>query len=139
MSPKHRRLSVGVGIVGAVVAIGAFGLPTLRRALLPLPTDRCHDSSFNPAAWRDSSLAYSAAAVRGCMVDDLLARQPMRGRSRAEIVALLGEPRPTAYFKNYDLVYWLGPERGLMSIDSEWLVMRLDSAGRVSQARIVTD
>ena len=32
-----------------------------------------------------------------------------------------------------------GPERGLISIDSEWLVMRLDSLGRVSDFRLVTD
>jgi hypothetical protein len=72
-------------------------------------------------------------------VDDLIAHTPIRGRSRADIVALLGEPSKTAYFKDYDLVYWLGPERGLMSIDSEWLVMRLDSLGRVSDFRLVTD
>jgi hypothetical protein len=37
------------------------------------------------------------------------------------------------------LVYWTGPERGLMSIDSEWLVMRLDGAGRVAEVSLVTD
>jgi hypothetical protein len=73
------------------------------------------------------------------MVDDVLARHPMVGRSRTEVVALLGEPKPTSYFSEYGLVYWLGPERSLTSIDSEWLVMRLDSVGRVTQAGLVTD
>ena len=68
-----------------------------------------------------------------------MAHTPIRGRSRGEIVALLGEPTTTDYFKDYDLVYWLGPERGLISIDSEWLVIRLDSLGRVSDFRLVTD
>lgn len=73
------------------------------------------------------------------MVDALLARQELRGRTRPEVVALLGEPDRTDYFRGYDLVYWLGPERGLMSIDSEWLVIRLDRAGRITERRIVTD
>lgn len=64
---------------------------------------------------------------------------PLRGRSRAEIVALLGEPPKTSYFNEYDLVYWLGQKPGLVSIDSEWLVLRLDSMGRVSEYRLVTD
>ncbi|MBD2000571.1 hypothetical protein H6G00_28870 [Leptolyngbya sp. FACHB-541] len=63
----------------------------------------------------------------------------MAGKSRPEVVALLGEPDKTNYFQDYDLVYWLGPERGLMRIDSEWLVLRLDAEGRVSEHQLVTD
>jgi hypothetical protein len=73
------------------------------------------------------------------MVDDLRRRYPLKGRTRAEVVALLGEPRPTNYFTEYDLVYWLGPERGAISIDSEWLVLRLDKDGRIVEERLVTD
>jgi hypothetical protein len=36
-------------------------------------------------------------------------------------------------------VYWLGPERGLVSVDSEWLVVRLRPDGRVGVAQVVTD
>jgi hypothetical protein len=119
--------------------VAAVGLGALRRAVLPLPLDRCQTRRFEASAWRDSAQAYSDAAVRGCMVDDLLARRELLGRSRAEVVALLGEPRRTDYFREYDLVYWLGPERGLMSVDSEWLVLRLDRSGRVIVRRLVTD
>jgi hypothetical protein len=87
----------------------------------------------------DSTAAFSSKATRGCLVDDLLRSHELRGRSRSEVVALLGEPPKTDYFREYDLVYWLGPERGFISIDSEWLVMRLDSLGRVSEYRLVTD
>jgi hypothetical protein len=73
------------------------------------------------------------------MVDDLLASHDFRGQTRTEVVRLLQEPWPTEYHKQYDLVYWLGPERGWLSIDSEWLVFRLDSFGRVAEARVVTD
>lgn len=36
------------------------------------------------------------------------------------------------------LVLWLGPERGI-SIDSEWLALKLDEDSRVIEARILND
>ena len=73
------------------------------------------------------------------MVDDLLERYELRGMTRAEVVALIGEPPKSDFFRSYDLVYWLGPERGLIGIDSEWLVMKLDANRRVTSVELVTD
>jgi hypothetical protein len=73
------------------------------------------------------------------MADRLIARDTLRGTSRLEVVEMLGEPPATGYFRNWDLVYWLGPERGFLGIDSEWLVVRLDMQGRVTEYRIVRD
>lgn len=101
---------------------------------------RSRGARFDAALWRDPRRAYSEEdPVRLRMVDDLLRRHPLRGMTRAQVVALLGEPRPTRYFREYDLVYWLGPERGWLSMDSEWLVVRLDSRGRVAEYRVVRD
>jgi len=73
------------------------------------------------------------------MVDDLLKNRNFVGDTRPEVIAVLGEPEKTGYFKSYDLVYWLGPERGFMGIDSEWLIMKLNSEKRVSECRIASD
>jgi len=73
------------------------------------------------------------------MVDDLVRQNRLIGMQRSDVLRLLGEPTRTEYFREYNLVYWLGPERGLFSIDSEWLVMRIDSSGRVTEAKLVTD
>ena len=73
------------------------------------------------------------------MADRLLARGTLLGKSRAEVVAMLGEPPETEYFREWHLVYRLGPERGLFGIDSEWLVLRIREDGRVAECRIVTD
>lgn len=73
------------------------------------------------------------------MVDDLLERHQLTGMGRAEVVAILGEPDRTPYFREWDMIYWLGPERGLLGIDSEWLVLRVDERHRVVEHRIVTD
>jgi len=73
------------------------------------------------------------------MVDDLLRRHPFKGMTREQVTAIIGEPEKTEYFKDWDMVYWLGPERGFMSIDSEWLVLRLDNQKKISDVRIVRD
>jgi hypothetical protein len=59
--------------------------------------------------------------------------------TRSEVVALLGEPPATDYFRGFDLVYPLGPDRGFVAIDSEWLVIKLAPGGRVSRAELARD
>jgi len=73
------------------------------------------------------------------MADDLVNSQKLVGLTRQEVVAILGEPPKTEYFKEFDLVYYLGPERGFMGIDSEWLVLKLGPEGRVKRATIARD
>jgi hypothetical protein len=73
------------------------------------------------------------------MADRLVAEGTLRGKTRDEIFRMLGEPPKTDYFRDWDLVYWLGPERGFMRIDSEWLVIRFDTQGQVTECRIVRD
>jgi len=77
--------------------------------------------------------------IRLRMVDDLLRRHQLQGMSVPEIESLLGPADRTEKFRNYDMVYWLGPERGFMSIDSEWLVFRLDDKKKVSAFSVVRD
>jgi hypothetical protein len=93
--------------------------------------------AFDRTAWRDESQIKQG--VRLGMADRLIADRTLLGKTRAEVVELLGEPPRTGYFADWDLVYWLGPERGFISIDSEWLVLRLSADGRVVDNRIVRD
>jgi hypothetical protein len=130
-----------VASIAVVLLTGVTGWWAVRGVVLgPGPEARCRGHEhFTPVTWRDSAQAMGPLAVRGCMVDDLLASHNFQGQTRAEVVGLLEEPWPTGYFRQYDLVYWLGPERGWLSIDSEWLVFRLDSLGRVADSRVVND
>ena len=68
------------------------------------------------------------------MIDDFLDNHKLNSRTIDQVKSLLGEPEDTGYFKDYEMVYWLGPERGLFSIDSEWLVINLDSNNLVTPA-----
>ena len=61
------------------------------------------------------------------------------GLSRDSVERLLGPRDSTDYFREWDLVYWLGPERGFLRIDSEWLVLNPGLDGRVKDYRIVGD
>jgi len=74
------------------------------------------------------------------MVDDLIRSRRLDRISRTDVEKLLGKPTATNYFKDqYDMVYWLGPERGFMGIDSEWLAISLDRNGAVRSYNIVHD
>lgn len=113
-----------------VVVVAAVAALIFRRVWFP-------GRAFDSVMWQNQAQVYQG--VRLEMADRLIARGTLVGRTRAEVVALLGEPPPTGYFAEWDLVYWLGPERGLISIDSEWLVLRLGADGRVVENRLVRD
>jgi len=95
---------------------------------------------FNQTWWRAGEMNYlDPFHRRNRIADWLILSSSLNGRSRADVVALLGEPTPTEYFKQWDMVYVLGRERGFIAIDSEWLIMRLDSRGVVREVQIARD
>jgi hypothetical protein len=103
----------------------------------PVINDYASRVAFDSAAWKAEN-GDAAQGIRVRMVDDLLARHKLVGMARAQVEELLGVPPATPYFREYDYVYWLGPERGFISIDSEWLVVKINE-GVVVSAKIVTD
>lgn len=90
---------------------------------------------FDSAKWHAQS-GYDP--IRLEMVDDLMRRHRLVGMSRENLDELLGVPPDTAYSASFDYVYWLGPERGFISIDSEWLCLKF-SDDVVVDARITRD
>jgi hypothetical protein len=99
--------------------------------------ERLSRQRFDAAAWRAETHLTNAVRIR--MVDDLLRRHNFRGMTRDQVTAIIGEPDKTGYFRDWDMVYWLGPERGFIRIDSEWLVFRLDGQKKVADYGIVRD
>jgi outer membrane protein assembly factor BamE (lipoprotein component of BamABCDE complex) len=90
---------------------------------------------FDAVAWRAQDDAHP---VRDAMVDDLVRSGRLKGMTRAQVVDLLGEPTPTDKFRDYDMVYWLGPDRTYTPIDSSWLVITL-ADGRVKDDQRIED
>lgn len=74
------------------------------------------------------------------IVDDLLSEYELVGMTEEEIVSLLGsDNNDYGYFNEPNrYVYYLGPERGLISIDSEWLILDFTD-GTVTDCYITTD
>ena len=59
---------------------------------------------------------------------------------REEVVSLLGTPPEPNYFRDYDLAYWLGSERGDFSLDSEWwLAIKFGGDGSVTKTALVRE
>jgi hypothetical protein len=141
MEPAAKKV-LQVALLVVVVALTVSGILVWRAystARGELSESRCDGhTTFVRSEWMDTTLATGMLAVRGCMVDDLLERHELRGKTRAEVVALIGEPQRSDVFPEYDMVYWLGPERGLIGTDSEFLLMKLDKSGRVTSVELRT-
>jgi hypothetical protein len=126
-----------VGGIGALLAFMSAAFFLVVHLALRGPDVDTID--FESAKWLAASVpdgTYNSVRLR--MADSFLADERPIGKSRDQIVALLGEPNDTPYFSEYDMVYYLGPERGPMGIDSEWLVLKLKD-GAVTEAQLVTD
>jgi hypothetical protein len=100
LAPWLRYAAGLVGISALILAVSAW---LVLRSMSPL--SRCDDRKFSSAKWKDTAAAFSGKAMRGCLVDDLMRSHQLRGLSRREVVALLGDPPKTRYFRDYDLVY----------------------------------
>ena len=93
--------------------------------------------SFDAQLWRESDRNGDTARVE--MVGSLIRSGRLNGLTSPQVLRLLGDPSGDGYFRDWDMVYWLGRERGLFGIDSEWLVIRFGRDGRVSEYRLQRD
>jgi hypothetical protein len=79
-----------------------------------------------------------ALDVRHRMADRLVEARSLQGKTRAEVIELLGKPDALAD-GNGDMIYVLGDERSFLGIDRELLAIRFDASGTVTAAKIRTD
>lgn len=100
-----------------------------------------YSKKFDEKEWKNNEIAEHNRMwpPRLIMVDDLIASKKLDGLSKKEVIDILGEPGKHGYFSQFDLVYRLGPERGFIRIDSEWLAISLDNNDRVNEYRLVRD
>lgn len=127
MDVAHRQTRVAVKVsavlFGAAIAIWQIWYP---------------GHSFDRERWFDESLMVDG--VRHRMAVRLLARDTLIGRTREEIVELLGPP--VERDETDVLVYQLGPNRSpfpVPAMDSEWLSVILGADGRVLRCKLWED
>lgn len=71
------------------------------------------------------------------IVDDMLMENKLQGKTKKEIIDLLGMPTENEYFsKPNRIVYYLGLERNFISIEHEWLIIILDDEGKCVEYKI---
>jgi hypothetical protein len=130
-------ITVAIIALPAVLYVGA----TAYFVLVPSAEDYAHRTEFDPNAWRSKSLDGDPLwPTRLRMANDLIAGKSLDGLARREVESLLGPGDRTGKWRDWYLVYHLGPERrGLFRIDSEWLVIRFAPSDRVVEYRIVVD
>jgi hypothetical protein len=117
-----------------------YGVAAGYLVLAPRAEDYAHRMSFDSNAWRARSMHGDPAwPTRLRIVDDLMASRALQRIQRNQVESLLGPGDQTDKWRDWDLVYWLGPERGLFRIDSEWLVIRFDPGSRVPDVQLVRD
>jgi len=93
-----------------------------------------YKSNFTTERWLNNP------GERVYLIDDLLNEYKLIDKTKTEVHTLLGSPTETEYFKDENnIVYHLGNERGLISIDSEWLIIWFNDNEKVTKYEIVTD
>jgi hypothetical protein len=123
---------VAAGLLYVAVAVGwVVGAPAA--------DDYRHRRRFDATAWKRDAGHDTKWPTRLTMANDLVESCVLDGKTKAQVLELLGPETVTDKWKDWELVYWLGPERGLFRIDSEWLVIQFSSDGRTSDVRIVRD
>jgi len=122
MDIKKKNFARSLSYISGIVFTYVFFI-TLLIALLAGPTiqERVQRTQFDSASWKSEKLAVSQNPIRLRMVDDLIKKRLLEGKSKEQVDKLLGAPDQPGYFPQYDYVYWLGPERSFFSWDDEWL------------------
>lgn len=113
-------------ILGAVIALIVTGGVYVWFTSRPIPLDQ--------AQWR-AVVVGSPDDTRSRMAAWLVRQGELIGKSKSDVVSLLGPPTDTDKFREYDLVYWVGR----FGIDSEWLVLKMGPSGTVAVAKVVAD
>ncbi|MBS0183246.1 MAG: hypothetical protein JSS39_12655 [Nitrospira sp.] len=134
----HRFLAIY-----AALGFMLFGVVITLSQLIPHPFPSGSDQlKFDSSLWTSGeSFAFVKGDItpRQKMLSDVVAVLP--GKTRSEIEAALGPSLDTLYFASTgrDLIYFLGPERTYLSLDSEWLLIWLDENGRFLRYSIAND
>jgi len=130
--PWRFIVAIAVSLILAICAIKLVFLP---------------GTSFDAARWRDDQSAWDNSRVQ--MGRRLVARGELIGKTRSDVISMLGKPDSstpvvdrTAKYWNADH-YFLGADQGLLTVlglsspfGFEWLQVRYDAGGRVGATEI---
>ena len=138
---KGRNIRVGFYFLGTaaptVILVGWLVFGDSVKSIL-------YSQKFDAELWRNQEQVEHNTMwpPRLCMVDNLMSSGKLKGLTRSQVVQLLGPPHDKNFpggAMNCDIHYYLGPERGFIRIDSEWLFITLGDNGKVNKYWIYRD
>lgn len=122
--------------VARFVFAGFFLLPIGACAVVDVQRGR-YPEAFDAARWRDTAdeeFISNGFTTHQRMARDLADSKALIGKSREDVIALLGEPH--GQIAQNALEYEIGSETGFISIDFEILGILLDDRGRVTEVAV---
>lgn len=90
---------------------------------------------FISERWKNADSNNPADNTRQRMSGDLINKYKLLGKTRTEIINLLGESDSTNAFRDWDLKYYLGSESG--TAHPQWLVIKFNENDSVDDFNIV--
>jgi len=135
-----KNLLKGAGVLVALA--GLFIVGAVLIVSLSVDSGEYKKRDFERSSWLNGTKESQGIFPRLGMADSLIASNTLHGMSKKKVLDLLGKPdmeKVRWNEENISLIYWLGPERGFMSVDSEWLAIRIDKKGKVYKYSIVRD
>ena len=106
--------------------------------------NRVPHQKFGAEAWRNQEHVEHdhMPSPRLCMVDHLMSSGQLDGLSSHQVIELLGPPHDKNFpfgATSCDIHYYLGPERGFLGIDSEWLFITFGDDSTVDRYWLYRD
>lgn len=115
-------------------------LPIIAPYRLP---EGSYDMKFDQQVWKQeetSTFSKTGYTLRQKMIGDVI-KNIIANKNRQEVLEILGPPTDTDKWqsmKSDHLIYVLGPDRGFMPIDYEWLFVQFEGE-KFKRASIGTD
>lgn len=132
---KNRLKKIIIGILLSLLILSfAYGLFLYLVFFYPYRTSWV---SFDSTEWKNGETKFDEN-IRYRMHKNFLKKYEIVGMTEVDLVQLLGPESRTDKFKNWDLVYWMGPEPGAFAIDSIWLLFDIED-GKVKEFKVTTD
>src|SRR5690349_8237895 len=122
-----RRIWIGLGITAFVLLIAYLSLWYYVSTMLASfagPYEGRERTAFSKEAW--DAAAHDWEGARFLMMDDLIAKHPMVGMQRQDVIDLLGPFHATDY-PGFEFCYFLGPEDHPIALDNAWLVLTFEN------------
>ncbi len=110
---------------------------TLLAVYETINTSSMPEIPFESNEWK-AAAGDRSSTLRLTMLEDLLSRHQLASKSRAEVINLLGNPEQENYFSEYEMMYRLGNDGGLLA-GPKYMAIRFTPGDTIDELAILKD